>query len=341
MKPKIYFYYPDKKIDGSSIPESSDVYLDRKHGNYIWTVKTYCLLKNTGYDCHLTDTLPENGIVLTHRDFLDNTIKPNSKLLIVCLVADTYRHPYAQLHLLQNPKDPLMSNSSTLWPSDFVPHWTESGFIPRDRSRGDKFENIAYVGGAPRLAPQFRKKFWREKLKNNGLNWIIVDPDKWNDYSQIDAIVAIRSISRAPFYKNPATKLYNAWKAGTPAIMGSESSCQAEKKSDLDFIEVNSVSEAFSALQRLKNDISFRNSMVENGHTRAKESEPDETVKKWINYLDNVAIPAYEHWASKTEIDQNKFISSRKRSYLKFLFWEYSQRIYWIIVKKLYSFKTS
>ena len=53
---------------------------------------------------------------------------------------------------------------------------------------------------------------WSEKLKDLGLNWQVVSRDRWNDYSNVDAIFAVRNFKQASDYKwKPASKLVNAW----------------------------------------------------------------------------------------------------------------------------------
>lgn len=79
--------------------------------------------------------MPDEGIVLSHRDFLDDAIQPSPKLLIVCLRADVDRHPYAQLHVVQNPYQAIPQRFMEIWESYFIPHWAQSSLIPRDPQR--------------------------------------------------------------------------------------------------------------------------------------------------------------------------------------------------------------
>src|SRR5690349_14250549 len=71
--PPIYFYYPRRSgIGDADIPESRGEFARNRPGNYIWTVKTYGYLSKMGFPCRLTHELPDEGIILTHREFFTN-----------------------------------------------------------------------------------------------------------------------------------------------------------------------------------------------------------------------------------------------------------------------------
>ncbi|MET3107415.1 hypothetical protein AAKU67_001516 [Oxalobacteraceae bacterium GrIS 2.11] len=253
MNPKttaIYFYYPHAEIS-DSIPESEGCYVNRKPGNYIWTVKTYGLLKARGFDCAICTEIPEAGIIFTHRDFLPDDLVPGPAQLFICIAADVQRHPYAQQHLMQNQHDKLIRDKSVLWPGTYMPHWPESGLRPRDPARGDQFSNIAYVGLNSRLAPQLKSEKFARLMAEHGFQFQLIDPEKWNDYSNVDAVLAVRSFAALPFYKLPPTKLFNAWLAGVPALLGHESAYQGERKNPLDYFEVNSTEQIIEVLEQV------------------------------------------------------------------------------------------
>jgi hypothetical protein len=258
--------------------------------------------------------MPTEGIVVAHWDFLPQSVQPGSKVLIVCIQADRAQHPYAQLHIVQNPQEEMLVRSIKLWESYFMPLWPQPGLIPRDRARGDRFENIAYVGREENLARELRESEWQEQLKDLGLQWEIVSRDRWHHYTEIDAIVAIRNFDRKGGYSwKPATKLYNAWHAGVPAILGRESAFRSERKSELDYLEVTSLEDAIAALKRLRDDQELRYAMIENGRVRAEETQPAKLVARWRSFLTDIAVPAYERWCTASSLTRQTFL---KRRYL-------------------------
>ena len=310
---KIYFYIPKKYWPVDGIPEKSNTYWYNFNqgitpGVYAWTIQTYQYLKADGLSCELVGELPKEGIVLAHRKSLPENFKPNSQLLIVCLKAESAAHPYAQIHIVGNHFD--MNSTTMIWgdrylyPGEkyYIPHWPQPGLIPRDTSRGDLFENIAFFGESINLAPQLKTAAWKKELNKMGLQWHLVDRDRshiWNDYSYVDAIVAVRKFHQQVNYTwKPALKLYNAWHAGVPAILGCESAYKQERRSEWDYLEVSSLEETLESLKHLHEDRDFRAKIVENSRMRAQEINSTKLTQLWQNLIAEKLIPAYECWCN-------------------------------------------
>jgi hypothetical protein len=315
--PPIYFYFPYPKLGVSSLPDNANSYWQwqcsqqsispMQSGGCFWTLQTYLYLNDRGFPCQLVDTMPDEGIVVTHRDYLENSFQPSGKLLLVCLRADVDRHPYAQLHVVQNPHQAIPQRPLELWESHFMPHWPQPSIIPRDPNRGDTFENVTFLGNEINLVPEFREKLWYDRLKDLGLKFQKkLHHHEWHDYSSTDVILAIRSMGTENDWRGkPASKLYSGWHAGVPVILGHESAFRSERKSNLDYLEATS-------LEQLKADRSLRHEMVENGWLRAQETQPEQMVAKWQNFLTNIAIPAYQKWCFSPRWQQRLFLESRK-----------------------------
>lgn len=327
--PPIYFYIPHSKLPAGNLPQNAASYWQwqcaqhsispMQSGGCFWTLQTYLYLNDYGFPCQLVGTLPDEGIVLSHRDFLDDSIQPGRKLLIICLRADVDRHPYAQLHVVQNPYQAIPKRFATLWESYFIPHWPQSSIIPRDHQRGETFENVVFIGNEVNLVPEFQSQFWYEQLEALGLQFQKkLTHDSWNDYSDIDVILAIREFGRQNYFRGkPASKLYNAWHAGVPAILGYESAFWAERKSDLDYLEATSLEEVISCLKQLRDNRELRHAVVENGWIRAQETQPDRMVEKWQYFLTNIVVLAYKNWCLMPNWQQQLFFNVRQ-SFVKF-----------------------
>ncbi|HBB32109.1 MAG TPA: hypothetical protein DDZ80_18700 [Cyanobacteria bacterium UBA8803] len=319
--PPIYFYIPQDYWPAGELPESADTYWQWQCSMessynwslYNWTLQTYLRLKDDGFPCELVATIPDEGIVVAHRYSLPDELQPGSKLLIVCLQADKGRHTYAQLHVVQNPHDDIFSKSATLWQSYCIPLWTQPGLIPRSSERGDRFENIAYLGRERELAPELKEPSWQEHLEALGLRWhILPNRSDWNDYSTVDAVLAVRSFGRQSSYNwKPPSKLLNAWQAGVPAILGNESAFRNARKSELDYLEVTSVDEAIAALKRLRDDRELRQAMIENGRIRAADTTPASLTARWRNFLTDIVVPAYHHWCMSSDWTRQLFLTRR------------------------------
>jgi len=292
---------------------------EHRPGHYVWTVKTWAQLRLAGFDCRLTDRLPDAGIVVAHRHWLRNTMWPKRDQLFVCIVADFYRHPFAQWHVVQNRDDRLLARPSPAWPANFLPHWSETGLIPRDAARGERFENVAYYGQPERLAPQLRDARFARRLREHGFDFRIVERERWNDYSNTDAVLAVRSFAALPFYKFPPSKLYNAWFAGVPALLGRESAYRAERRSALDYFEVTSTEEVLGTLLRLREDRALREAAAGNAALRAREVQPARLAEQWIAFLTTQAIPAWRQWRERSATSRRAFLAARALRYAGFV----------------------
>lgn len=316
--PPIYFYLPQSDWQ-DNMPQKVDAYWSGfRRGIYCWTLQTYLRLKADGFPCKLVGTIPTEGIILAHWDSLPTDLQPSSKQLIVCFQADRARHPYAQIHIVQNPQGLLTQlmvlGDKYLLPGliCYMPLWPQPGLIPRRLERDNHFENIAFFGLEENLLPELQGTAWREQVNTLGLQWNIVsDFEHWHDYSNVDAVLAVRSFTKRDYTWKPATKLYNAWHAGVPAILGCESAFQAERKSELDYIEVTSIQEVVSALKQLRDEPKLRRAIVENGRIRAQETSPEKLTKRWSTLIIDTIVPAYDRWCKASSLTQQLFIRRR------------------------------
>lgn len=323
--PPIYFYYPPG-IDEGEVPESQGVFARDRPGKYIWTVKTYGYLSKMGFPCRLTERLPDEGIIVTHREFFTNGMIPNRRQLFVCVVADFQRHPFAQLHIVQNQRDPLLTRNSAAWPAGFMPHWPETALIPRDPARGDTFVNVCYYGLPARLAPQLRSAQFAARLREHGFEFRIVGRDRWNDYSDTDAVLAVRSFAPVSFHKFPPTKLYNCWMAGVPGLLGRESAYQAERRNEHDYFEVRSADEVLRTLIRLREDAELRAAVRRNAAERAAGVAPMRIAETWAAFLNDVAVPAWREWQQRSDASRTAFQLARAASYSTFIGADFATR---------------
>ena len=317
--PPIYFYIPQDQLPDRQWLENPYTYGQwqiAKCSNFIaqydWTLQTYLHLKANNFPCELIGKLPTEGIVISHRVFLNNMIQPKRKLLLACIQADSNRHPYAQIHIVQNPRQ--TAGKFSLWESYFIPHWIQSGLIPRDIRRGNKFETIAFFGTKSNLAPELQNYNWKQQLTELGLHWQLKNThEQWGDFSDVDAVLAVRKFDPKSSYDwKPATKLYNAWHAGVPAILGKESAFRAERKNQYDYLEVTSVEQTITALKQLKTCPELRQIIAANGNKRAKETSYPEMVNKWSCLIENKIVPAYRRWCKTPQWQQQSFLKMRR-----------------------------
>jgi hypothetical protein len=261
-------------------------------GIYSWTLQTYLELHNHGIPCELCQSLPATGIIFTHRASIGFDQRPQPGQLLVCFNADRGPHPYAQINIVQNPMETRRARNSY-----YMPHWPQPGLIPRNPSRGARLENIVYMGISYNLAPELLEPQWRHALTDMGLSWHIRDREFWHDYSEVDAVVAVRRFNSDVQYAwKPATKLYNSWLAGVPALLGRESGFRLERQGVLDYFEINSIDEALTVLKRLKTDPQLYMNVIDQGKKRAETCSRSRLVQLWRNLIEDVLVVQYNNW---------------------------------------------
>lgn len=319
--PPVYFYMHPSEMPADGVPDDADImwsgFIDymRQPGiglnpaitSYSWVLQTFLHLRQTGFKCKITATIPDEGIIIVHRAALPFNFKPKPRQLIVCIKADFEIHPYAQLHVVQNPEE-----VKTVRDSFFIRHWLQPGLIKRDPARGNKFENIAFFGAIGSLAPELFDPDWSAMLESIGLHWQMPAEKHWHDYSNIDAVIAVRSFSLEQNYQHkPATKLHNAWLANVPAIVGTDSAFRIERQSELDYIEVTSIDSTIAALKRLRDDNHLYEAMVKNGQVRSLQLTTKSLVERWQEFITHKAIPAYYQWCELSSFQQKVWLAKQ------------------------------
>ena len=330
QQPALFFYiptlfWPDELPDKASLNWSGFGL-----GVYAWTIQTYLRLREAGLSCTLVDQLPQQGIVFLHRNaFRDHHrgIRVSPNRLLVCFQGDLSPHPDAQVHVVQNR---TQENRRTQ--AYFMPHWPQPGLQPRELTRGDRFETIAFFGHAANLSPELAGSEWVETLMRLGLTWHpVINTNQWNDYQaldtrwndyrQVDAVLAVRSFEQSALARTnaycykPATKLYNAWLAGVPAILGPESGYRAERQTHLDYLEVTSLADVLQTLVKLKEDTTLRQAMVRNGWARAQTVSPERLTQQWLRFIQDTLLPIYEQWCGQSHWQQKLSLQYRRLSY--------------------------
>jgi hypothetical protein len=180
-----------------------------------------------------------------------------------------------------------------------VPHWPQPGLLPRDPGRGDVLRTLLFPGTSQNLHPGFRAQPWQDFLQKRGLEFRCHyatpqgAPPAWHDYRDIDVMLAIRPSGATLVRNKPAWKLFNAWLAGVPAILGPESGYRELRERPLDFIEATGPDDAMAAIDRLRSEPGLYAAMVDNGRTRGCAYTDAATEQAWRNLDADVLQPAW------------------------------------------------
>lgn len=278
-------------------------------GKIIWTLQTYLILRNRMDGVTCTRFPKSDAINIAHCQYLRKIqCEPHT---FICSISGEYRHLFwAHMHIVQNQKQ--HDGKRYFW----IPHWMQPGLIPRKENR-TVVDTVAYAGDPRRLSVRnnylqskiarfgyFTSKtdgndFWSAKINNMGMHFAFLQKPEWNDYSEIDILVGIRSFDGERYNYLPPTKLINAWHAGIPFIGGNDSAFEQVGTPGKDYIKVKSKEEAIQEIIRLRRDHEYYKSFVEAGMKQAKEYTREKIAGAWIQLLTGDMQRIYNSWTQK------------------------------------------
>ena len=213
---------------------------------------------------HWDDASPSMGV---HRCFA------------VVVQADRPVPPLADITVVQNGLSG--ETASRRW----IPLWKQPGLIPRNPDRGARLETVAYFG-SDQYEPQFVKaEAFREALHRRGVRFVNRFQGHWYDYSEVDAVLALRHCPPIVLETKPASKLVNAWATGVPAMLGPEPAYRELRTTPLDFLETPTAEAVLDAIDRLQGEPGLYAAMVENGLRRAEAFTDQRITDRWMSLL--------------------------------------------------------
>lgn len=225
-----------------------------------------------------------------------------------------YAHIHVVMNRLQLTKGSLPFYDHILIPGPrvWLHYLPEPSIIERSSGRGDAFINIAYLGAPKNMLPTMLGPAWEQALESERLRFCLhADSGGRSDYSGVDCVIAVRPPNRQVELKSPH-KLWNAWRAGVPAILGPEPGFRDYRKSELDYIEVNDAEGALAALRRLRDDPGLRRAMVENGRVRAKECSVETLVGQWKEFIEGDLQREAAAWFGGSPARRGAFMAARR-----------------------------
>jgi hypothetical protein len=258
-------------------------------GEDYWIVQTWARLRDAGMPVALANRVPEDGVVVFYagdKRAVWKQLRAGSGALFAAVRSD--RHPvgFADCEIVQN------ASSADGRRALYLPHWPQPGLVARDPARGDALRVVLFPGTPQNLAADFSTPAWHRFLHERGIEFrcrYAADAAAWNDYRDVDALLAIRPGAMGLVRNKPAWKLFNAWLAGVPAILGPESGYRELREGPLDFLEAATPAAAMDALQRLQDEPGLYRAMVGNGLARGAGYTMEATRMRWMALLDALA----------------------------------------------------
>ncbi len=259
-----------------------------RHGNDNWVLQTYLELKRRSLNVEILPHLVPGEICVAHYDDIMLKEVP-TRCFLVGIRGDRPDIHVSAINVVQNPRAACRKTDC------FMPHWTQPGLMPRDPSRGNTIAKIGYLGMRFNLHPAFLAPEFLQRLGELGVT-LEIREYPFQDYTDLDLILAVRPGTEYDINLKPASKLQNAWLAGCPALLGPESGYQHYRRSELDYIEVTSPGDALKAIRHLKSNPMVYTAMVDNGNKRAREYTHDSIAQLWIDFFAGTVMPAYQRW---------------------------------------------
>jgi hypothetical protein len=263
-------------------------------GERSWILQTYVRLAAAGHDVELVGRPPEEGIVVFHAkqvELLMRYWRVLGRAVLVAVRADHNESHLADFQVLQNR---VWVDGRTRF---HVPHWPQPGLLPRDPGRGTRVERVAFKGFIGNLRENFRGAAWAGELRRRGIEWVAdavefrrssaddIRALRWSDYRDVDVVLAVRPADSRGHTDKPAAKLFNAWRAGVPALLGAEPAYRELRADPLDYVEVDTVAEALQAIDELRGNPELYAAMVAHGARRAAEFSIEAVVARWVDLL--------------------------------------------------------
>jgi glycosyltransferase involved in cell wall biosynthesis len=295
---EVSFYIPDEPdLDALGQLDPDRDWQVMRRGQR-WVLQTYLRLRGAGYPVRLASQPPAAGTLVYHRKhqkILKKQLDGLHDVTLLGIRGDRKECYLAHFEVVQNGR----------WADEqqrfYIPYWPQPGLLPRDPGRGIKMRRITFKGFDLNLHPYFFSREWKAWLEDQDMEWVHhsiphgpsesqgVGVD-WHDYREIDAVLALRPPprklhDRRGHTEKPASKLFNAWHAGVPAILGPEYAYREVRRSDVDYLEATTPEEVRAAVLRLHREPDLYRAMVENGRRRAVEFGSDRILARWSDLL--------------------------------------------------------
>ncbi len=301
MQPAIVFVARTLGRDWPDIATLDEAGLDREHARFRrgienWIVQTYVRLRGAlrarGFEVRIGERFERGAICVAHRDDLNRYGDPLHDCYIVAARADRPPVRVAQIEVVQNRQQAGSSRAR------LVPHWPQPGLLARDPARGARLERAVYYGRDNSVPAWYRDPAFHRALAALGVSLVVRDHG-WNDYRDVDIVLAHRDETPSMLANKPASKLVNAWLAGVPALAAPEPAFEALQRSPLDFVATRDAASTLAALEALVRDPGRYRAMVDNGRRRAGDFSVEAVRARWLDLLAGEAAPAFRRWRAR------------------------------------------
>ena len=264
-----------------------------RSGVDVWIVQTYLHVRDAlaadGWTVALSDKFEPGAICVAHWDELHRPRWIAPLAYLIGVRADRPPVLVADKVVRQN----------TLAPDDArtvgIPPWPQPGMRKRDPARGDSVRRIGYFGRLKMAPSFFADASFQRALADLGLEFVPSEHD-WQDYSEVDVVIAFRTAPPSLLSHKPATKVSNAWLAGVPAIVGPEPAYLQLRNDENDMCVANDAAGVISELTRLVRQPQHYAAMRARAAERAAAFDVPALRDRWLAFFRERVAPAFAQW---------------------------------------------
>jgi hypothetical protein len=174
----------------------------------------------------------------------------------------------------------------------------QRGLVPRQRRRSNEVAVVS-IKANPENVPEFcLEPAWESFMSGLGLLWRPDTPrttdgsdQSWHDFSEVDAVITMRSEQFPGDERKPPTRLINAWRAGVIPLANDEPAVRELARDFEDTLIVRSRESLEASLQSIVRDPGLRKRLFEGSRQRGKDFDPTSIVRAWIGALEEAANP--------------------------------------------------
>ena len=305
----IVFVHRHRSRDWHDLENLDESVIARQPGRFVggrnsWVAQTYLRTRahflSRGWSVRIADHFEPGAITIAHRDDVNEFRARAHESFLVVVRADRAPVAACDLAIVQNRIAPAAHER-------FLPLWPQPGLQARDPARGSRILRIAYQGRALTAPAWFREEGLRRALARRGATFE-VRTSGWDDYRDIDLVVAAREDGSTMLAVKPATKIYNAWLAQVPALAMPEPAYNELRRTPLDFIEIRGGEDVVNAVDLLRANPRLYEAMVANGIARGRGYDVESTRRRWIALFEDEVVPRYK--------EMRNALSSRRRWFL-------------------------
>lgn len=222
------------------------------------------------------------------------------------LALDSLQHSHGRLALIRSdapvswrfPVRPLVEFMPTAAAADrpwqrWLPPLPQRGLLPRDPARRGRIRSLAFKGNPTNVPAEFLAPDWDRALRAHGLEWHLDVPQatdgsdqSWHDFRGVDAVLCVRHPDFGwDVRRKPATRLVNAWLAGSIPLAEREPGYVELGEDGRDVFFISSPLEAVGVVDRLNVDPSRLAEVERRIGERAEEFRLEITLERWREAL--------------------------------------------------------